>query len=175
MHGMVNVLHGILMDAADTLLAQQGCTRAERAGALAKGLSSYRQFSSAAEAETKVVRSIEGAKEYLRKRGYSELMVFLSSRGVEAEVVESLEEAFALFGDMVTLAYSPLPGAAAIDQFEENAALLRLHCADLGLVSTPWAHVWTCHLPQFLKRWGTLCPWALWALTLSLFSFLALA
>ena len=81
--------------------------------------------------------------------------------GVEQESVSNLQEAFALLADMVGLAYTKQPSPDAIARFKENADLLRWHCAKLGLVCTPWAHVWSCHLPQFLAHWGTLCPWAI--------------
>ena len=38
------------------------------------------------------------------------------------------------------------------------ATMLRADLRDLGAPATVWCHVWTCHLPEFLLKWGTLYP-----------------
>ena len=139
MHGMLNVLHGILLDAAETLLRQSGCTWGETTDILGVGLST--------DPDKKLVRDIDAAKKYLANRGYLQLMDNLERVGVEQESVSHLQEAFALLADMVGLAYTKQPSPDAIARFKENADLLRWHCAKLGLVA-PHGHItWVanCH------------------------------
>ena len=37
---------------------------------------------------------------------------------------------------------------------ESNVVFLQNNCGK----GTLWGHEWTCHVPHFLTRWGTLCP-----------------
>ena len=41
---------------------------------------------------------------------------------------------------------------------ETSARALRRIWKTLDAPTTPWGHVWTAHVPQFLRLWGTLFP-----------------
>ena len=61
-------------------------------------------------------------------------------------------------GTMVNVAYTPKPTASDIQCATRAAQALRKVLATLEAPATPWGHIWTVHVPQFLLRWGTLFP-----------------
>lgn len=59
---------------------------------------------------------------------------------------------------MVNIAYMQTPDAPSRSAFRHSAIALRHHLATVGAQGTPWGHIWTVHLPDFLDTWGTLYP-----------------
>jgi hypothetical protein len=60
--------------------------------------------------------------------------------------------------NMVTIVYTAMPTDAQVVRFQEFATDLRMRCKVLKAPATIWGHVWTVHLPQYLRRWRTLYP-----------------
>ena len=73
----------------------------------------------------------------------------------KADVIGSM---FTHTATMYNVAHTPKPSPEQIKGVVSAAARLRATFVALGVKGTPWGHVWTCHVPQFLVEWGTLYP-----------------
>ena len=65
---------------------------------------------------------------------------------------------FTLTDRMLQVAYAEHPTDAEIAAACKGTTQLRKILHQLEAPTTPWAHVWTCHVPQFLQTWRTLYP-----------------
>ena len=61
---------------------------------------------------------------------------------------------------MVTIAFKRSPSATQASMYGDRARQLRAIFEALNATTTPWGHVWTVHMPQFIRKWGTLFPFA---------------
>ena len=78
--------------------------------------------------------------------------------GVDKDVADLICAMFTLTHRMLKVAYTEKPDRRTIDDACKGTAKLRQILFALDAKCTPWMHVWTCHVPQFLCHWGTLYP-----------------
>ena len=66
--------------------------------------------------------------------------------------------AFRALSVQLDVAYLSTVSVSQMDAFDNQTSILRDCIGHLGAKCTPWVHVWLCHVPAFLRRWGTLHP-----------------
>jgi hypothetical protein len=153
MHGMLNVFYGLLYPACekayveDTGISVRQCQR---------------MFNLALKGSPDahaIERNWEQLRAFLRNRSYVQLL-----RGMEATTgmtkakVAHLREAFICLAIMVDALYVKKPSEEEIANVQRKGSEMREHMRLLGGDATPWGHIWTIHVPQFLWKWGTMLP-----------------
>ena len=112
-------------------------------------------------------RSITNAVEFFMQAKYLDIVDVLRVReqgqtrnfnGVPVATHKLLSAMFEHTATMLKVAYNPKPSATDIVNVSQAASNLRKILHALQAKGTVWGHVWTCHVPQFLTRWGTLYP-----------------
>ena len=110
--------------------------------------------------------SISNALKFHEKRLYNPIVDMLRQHCKTATRIDKRDvQTMDLVMSMITLthrrlrvAYKPKPSAEDISGACDAATSLRKVLHALDAPCAPWMHVWTCHVPQFLRRWGTLEP-----------------
>ena len=116
--------------------------------------------------ESELPRSITNARKFFDKRLYNAIVDTVSAEckritrweGRDYEMGQLVGAMFTLTHRMMDTAYVVLPTPEQITGCVEAARSLRVVLHILDAKCTPWVHVWTCHVPQFLTTWGTLHP-----------------
>ena len=107
--------------------------------------------------DEKVQRGITGAMHLFKERSYSLLLDAVTAQ-CDATTADVFEHAWAMMQLMVDAFYEPRPKAEIVDRVDFAARELRQALADLAAPRTVWSHIWTIHLPEYLRHWGTLYP-----------------
>ena len=181
-HGCVNILYTLLLPFAKHFLVESGARNFTHRewDELMRGLCVDQldpmthvrgEDASANEAVVSALaRSITNARNFFKQRLYIQIvdaLTIYSSEKVDFEgqsvfAWKLLDSLFAHTATIVEVAYTPKPDENDIVRVETAAAMSRriFHAlaTNVGVDSTPWGHVWTCHVPQFLRTWGTLYP-----------------
>lgn len=179
-HGCVNILYTLLLPFAKHFLVEssaRGYTHREWDALMNElrvdELDPMNQGGDARPNEAVVsalARSITNARNFFKRRLYIQIIDVLTiytSEEVDYEgqsilAWKLLDALFAHTATIVEVAYTPKPRDGDINRVESAAAtsrrILYALATHIGVDSTPWAHVWTCHVPQFLRMWGTLYP-----------------
>jgi hypothetical protein len=107
--------------------------------------------------DTNMKKSITQSLEYFSRSGFGQLLTELQGH-LGNNACMALQAAMVDMKLMVNVVYTKLPSEAEVVRFEQCALDLRQRLAYLKAPTTIWGHVWTGHLPQFLRRWRTLFP-----------------
>ena len=111
-------------------------------------------------------RSISNALKFYDTQAYNAIIAKVQAscgtqllwRGTHYQKADLLRAMFAHTKTMLDVVYTQKPKAVQINSVVTAAQKLRdlLHLFDAP--ATPWGHVWTCHVPQYLQELGTLFP-----------------
>ena len=165
-HGIVNVLFTVQIPLVAKILEDAGLPKAAVDRFIAGIDVDIVALTSGDDDGAALPRSISNALKFYEKRLYTPIVDMMrqhcktvtriDNRDVEtADLVMSM---FTLTHRMLRVAYKPKPSAEDISGACDAATSLRKVLHALDAPCTPWMHVWTCHVPQFLRRWGTLEP-----------------
>ena len=171
-HGVVNVLYTVGMPLVENFLINE-CGMSRKTWT--HMFSSYgpdAQPAAASDADDPtqpdyLQRSITNAVEFFMQAKYLDIVDVLRVReqgqtrnfnGVPVATHKLLSAMFEHAATMLKVAYNPKPSATDIVYVSQAASNLRKILHALQAKGTVWGHVWTCHVSQFLTRWGTLYP-----------------
>jgi hypothetical protein len=155
MHGLHNFLNGVLLAAVRELLSAKGMAATEVARLCSMGLQRGEDWLFDDDNNSK--KSISLSLGYLTRSGFGQLLTVIRAL-LPAATCMNVEAAMQDLKNMVAIVYTPLPSEAETLRFEALSNDLRLRCKVLKAPTTVWGHVWTVHLPQFLRRWKSLYP-----------------
>ena len=117
-----------------------------------------RQKEEVARSEDPVARkSIDGTLRYLRQGRFKEMLTAIEGK-ITPGRHENLKQAYLGLAGMVRVAYLQQPSTHDVQLFEDLAKDLRGRLGLLKATGTTWGHIWTVHMPQFLRRWGSIWP-----------------
>ena len=169
-HGMTNMLFGVLMPTCEAHAVTTKKVAVNVWEATLKELT-VEEPPADNEATTEEVdataRSITNARHFFQAKAYHKICDLLrvalqgemkQHNGNDVPLHRLLHAMFVHTGTMVNVAYTPKPTASDIQCATRAAQALRKVLATLEAPATPWGHIWTVHVPQFLLRWGTLFP-----------------
>lgn len=155
MHGCHNLLHGVLLGVVRDKLIAKGLPLTEVTRICSMGLQRGENW--VFDEDTNLKKSITQSLEYFSRGSFGQLLTELQGH-LGNYLCMALEAAMVDMRMMVNIVYTKLPSEADVERFAQCALDLRQRLAYLKAPATIWGHVWTGHLPQFLRRWRTLYP-----------------
>ena len=167
-HGIVNVLFTDQLPLVCNVLEDSGVSKAtinepmERVDVDLRALTSEEGSIEGCELQ----RSISNALKFYSARLYNPLLDNLRHHcklvkridDKDVLVADLVMSMFTLTHRMLIVAYPDKPSAEQIASACDAGRMLRKVLHALDAPCTPWMHVWTCHVPQFLQQWGALEP-----------------
>lgn len=168
-HGIVNVLYTVELPIIYTWLSDVGGMTGVSIERFMSNIDAdwaHNLETGDADGGDPLPRSISNALKFFNNHIYNRVVAKVRSEcqhvirfeGQDVEVHKLCEAMFVLTHRMLKVAYDPKPNQHDIDRACNGTATLRKVLDALGAKCTPWMHVWTCHVPQFLRLWGTLQP-----------------
>ena len=111
-------------------------------------------------------KSICNALRFFNKRVYNTIVDKISTESQETKRISDRDvpasdlvaAMFTLTDRMLQVAYTEHPTDAEIAAACKGTTQLRKILHQLEAPTTPWAHAWTCHVPQLLQTCRTLYP-----------------
>jgi hypothetical protein len=102
--------------------------------------------------------TITGTLRFVKGRLYGEVVGLLYQvHGARSDLGRAALAVWETLREQVALLWQPTPlSPAQVDRFSELSRALAVAATTLQLNRTIWLHVWVVHLPQLVRRWGTL-------------------
>ena len=167
-HGMVNLLYGVQQPVVKEI-RRVDCkmTETQINDFLDKlNMTGTVTYTGDVEEGTGYPRSISNALKFYDTRAYNAIIAKVQAscgtqllwRGKHYQKADLLRAMPAHTKTMLDVVYTQKPKAVQINSVVTAAQKLRdlLHLFDAP--ATPWGHVWTCHVPQYLQELGTPFP-----------------